>query len=97
MATENVPRPVLPIVEQEATARSKPSIQSLFEQLGFRAWEGSSDFTETWESPTVLIQTGTMESSTSTGIFLTVPFSCRIDFGEPSLKIDDVEVTGFTA
>jgi hypothetical protein len=107
MATKNVPRSVTPLGGQEAsapfnipantTSRSKDSIQSIWERLGFHAWEGSNDFTETWESPTVLILKGTMEMASSSGLLLKVPFSCRIEFGEYSLEIENVKVTGFTA
>lgn len=80
-----------------APCNSKVAIQSIYEKMGFRALEGWSEFEEEWESPTVLVLTGTMEMWGSNGSVLKAPCSCRIEFGKYSLEIGNMKPTGQAA
>ena len=73
------------------------SIQEVYEKLGFRILEGYSEFEETWESPTVLVLTGSTEMENDNGLVLKTPLSCRIEFGRHFLDIGNVRPTPLVA
>jgi hypothetical protein len=78
------------------TSLDRDPIQSIYERLGLRALEGFNQIEEEWTSPTTLLLTGTMEMEADGGIVLKVPFSCPIEFGEYSLEIGNMKVSGLT-
>jgi hypothetical protein len=79
------------------TSLDRDALQSIYERLRLRGWEGSNEFEEEWVSPTTLLLTGMMKMEADSGMVLMVPFSCPIEFGEHSLEIGNMKVTGLTA
>lgn len=81
-------------VQQSATQIAN-SIREVYEKWDFHAFDGPWEYEETeWESPTVLLVKGSMEMESDSGLVLRVPFSCRIEFGQHSLEMDNVKPSG---
>lgn len=75
----------------------KKSIQEVWQQMDFGDGE-DWNITEEWESPNILVRTGTLRVECRSGAAdLVVPVVQRIEFGEYRLEINSRNVKGMVA
>ena len=100
MARPNVAQSAIQSARRSAnsvTTQIKDTIRALFEKMGFQINEGVWSYQEEWLSETTVLLEGEMELEADSGLLLKVRFSGPIEFGEYSLEIGDMKVTGPTA